>query len=132
VKPLRNTRRQQEDDAMATATMPERTLDRVRPPYETRRIRWATVRIEAEAATYLGRVWVHESEERVSDILSDERLFVSLTEVSINGDPNVEPFVAVSKRCIRTMRVLEEGTLGQPAPRGGYTTYAATSIAPSR
>jgi hypothetical protein len=116
---------------MATATMPERTLDRVRPPYETRRIRWATVRIEAEAATYLGRVWVPEGEKRVSDVLSDERLFVSLTEVSINGDPNVEPFVAVSKRYIRRMGVLEEGTVTEAAAPG-TEAYAATSIVPSR
>lgn len=42
-------------------------------------------------------------------MLSDERQFLSLTEVSVNHTPEIEPFVAINKTCVRTLRVLHEG-----------------------
>jgi hypothetical protein len=73
------------------------------------RARWATVKIETDTAIYVGRLYVPETKKRVSDVLSDERQFLSLTEVSVNHTPEVEPFVAVNKNCVRTLRVLHEG-----------------------
>jgi lipoate-protein ligase B len=96
---------------MPATTMQEKTLDRVRPPYGVAVTRWATVRIEAAAATYVGRVYVAENQQRLADVLADDRPFISLNGVTINGEPDMEPFVAVSKRCIRSIHVLAEGTL---------------------
>ena len=80
------------------------------------RARWATVRIETDSATYVGRLYVPETKKRVSDVLSDERQFLSLAEVSMNGSPQIEPFVAVNKNFIRTLRVLQEGDV-EPVTR---------------
>lgn len=72
------------------------------------RAKWSLVSIETENAIYVGRVFVPETLRRLSDVLCDERPFVNLTEVSINGHQPVEPFVALNKTCIRTVRVLED------------------------
>lgn len=86
--------------------------------YAPARARWATVRIETENATYVGRVYIPETKKRVSDILSDDRVFVSLTEVAVNDTAEVEPFVAINKQYIRTVRILHEGeheTVARPS-----------------
>lgn len=70
--------------------------------------KWSLVSIETETAVYVGRVFVPETQRRLSDVLCDERPFVNLTEVSINGHQPPEPFVALNKTCIRTVRVLED------------------------
>ena len=83
------------------------------------RARWATVRVETDGATYVGRVYVPETKRRLSDVLADERMFISMTEVSINDAEVVEPFIAVNKQYIRTIRVLNDGEpvarLAQPS-----------------
>ena len=89
------------------ATQPiERKLTTIN--YATR-ARWATVRVETEGANYVGRVYIPETKKRLSDVLSDERLFISLTDVSMNDSSTVEPFIAINKSCVRTVRVLHEG-----------------------
>jgi hypothetical protein len=57
----------------------------------------------------VGRVYVPETKKRLSDVLCDDRPFVNLTEVTINESEAIEPFVAVNKRFIKTVRVLHEG-----------------------
>jgi uncharacterized protein DUF6812 len=78
------------------------------------RARWATVKIETDTAIYVGRLYVPETKKRVSDVLSDERQFLSLTDVSVNHTSEVESFVAINKSYVRTLRVLHEGD-GEPA-----------------
>jgi hypothetical protein len=80
------------------------------------RARWATVKIETDTATYVGRLYVPETKKRVSDVLSDERQFLSLTDVSVNHTPGIEPFVAINKTYVRTLRVLHEGDV-EPVTR---------------
>lgn len=77
--------------------------------YAAARAKWATIRIETEDAVYVGRVYVPETKKRLSDVLCEERPFLMVTEVSVNDSENVERFVAISKRYIKTVRVLDEG-----------------------
>jgi hypothetical protein len=46
--------------------------------------------------------------KRLSDVLCDERPFISLTEPTKDGAPMMESFVAVNKSFVRTVRVLQE------------------------
>ena len=78
------------------------------------RAKWSLVSIETDNATYVGRVFVPETKKRLSDVLCDDRPFVNLTEVSINGRPPAESFLAVNKSCIRTVRVLDDEVAGAP------------------
>ena len=72
------------------------------------RARWATVRIETEGASYVGRMFVPDSKKRLSDVLCDDRPFLNMTEVSINDSLQVEAFVAINKQYIRTVRIIQE------------------------
>lgn len=73
------------------------------------RAKWATVRVETEGTVYVGRMFVPDSKRRLSDVLCDDRPFVNLTEVMINGSPSGLPFLAVNKRFIKTVQVLQDG-----------------------
>jgi hypothetical protein len=95
----------------ATLTHPVGTITAV-----PGRARWATVRIETETGVYVGRLYVPETRKRLSDVLNDDRPFLSLTEASTNDSDEVQAFVAVNKRFVRTVRVLDEGTPELPAP----------------
>jgi len=77
--------------------------------YAPARARWATVRIETEGAVYVGRIYVPETKKRLSDVISDERMFLSLTDVKVNDAQTVESFVALNKQYVKTIRVLDEG-----------------------
>jgi hypothetical protein len=72
------------------------------------RARWATVRIETEGAVYVGRIYVPETKKRLSDVLCDDRPFLNMTEVTIGDAEQVEPFVAVNKSFVKSVRVLNE------------------------
>jgi hypothetical protein len=80
------------------------------------RAKWATVRVETEGATYVGRLYVPDSKRRLSDVLCDDRPFVNLTQVTINDSAVLEPFVALNKAYIRTVRILNEGEPVEAAP----------------
>jgi hypothetical protein len=73
------------------------------------RATWPTVRIETDASTYVGQVCVPETKRRLSDVLADERPFLHLVQVQIDGGAEREPFVALNKSFIRTVRIVDEG-----------------------
>jgi hypothetical protein len=73
------------------------------------RARWTKVRIETEDGVYVGQVFVPETKKRLSDVLCDDRPFLNMTEVTINDSQVVEPFVALNKRYVKAVRVLQEG-----------------------
>jgi hypothetical protein len=70
--------------------------------------RWATVRIETEGAVYVGRMFVPETKKRLSDVLCDDRQFLNITDVTINDSSFVEPFVALNKAFVRSVRIVQE------------------------
>jgi hypothetical protein len=74
---------------------------------------WATVRIETEKQVYVGKIYVPETKRRLSDVLSDERQFISLTDVTVGDSKQVEPYVALNKDHVVTIRILKEGQGGQ-------------------
>ncbi len=84
--------------------------------YSPARARWATVRIETEGTVYVGRIFVPETKKRLSDVISDERMFLNLTQVSVNDSAAVESFVALNKQYVKTIRVISESEAA-PTPR---------------
>jgi len=93
---------------MTMATMTQVRSPEQVPSYSPARARWATVRIETEGAVYQGRIFVPETKKRLSDVISDERMFLNLTQVSVNDSASVEAFVALNKQYVKTIRVLNE------------------------
>jgi len=91
------------------ATLMEARRPELTGNYSPARARWATVRIETEGTVYVGRIYVPETKKRLSDVISDERMFLNLTQVTVNDSPSVEAFVALNKQYVKTIRVLSEG-----------------------
>jgi len=88
--------------------------------YAADRSRWATVRVETDGGVYVGRIYVPDANRRVSDVLADDRQFLSLTDVRVNDGEQVEAYMAVNKSFVRTLRILDEGgTDGRAARREG-------------
>ena len=77
--------------------------------YRPDRSRWATVRVETDGGVYVGRIYVPDTKQRVSDVLADDRQFLSLTEVRVNDGERVEDYMAINKSFVRTLRILDEG-----------------------
>ena len=50
--------------------------------YTPDRSRWATVRVETDGGVYVGRIYVPDTKQRVSDVLADDRQFLSRLTVS--------------------------------------------------
>ncbi len=94
---------------MATATMIDRRIPTTSATPVAGRARWATVRVETEGAVYVGKVYVPETKRRLSDVVSDDRMFINMTDVAINDSEALEPFIAVNKQYIRTIRVINDG-----------------------
>lgn len=76
------------------------------------RARRSTVRVETDSGTFVGRMYVPHGKGRVSDVLADERPFLNLTDVTSGDSSQSEAFVAINKRYIRTLRILDEGEDG--------------------
>jgi len=77
------------------------------------RSRRATVRIETDGCVYVGQLQVASTMHRVSDLLADDRQFLSLTDVRVNDGDQAEAYMALNKSFIRTLRVLDEGASGR-------------------
>jgi hypothetical protein len=73
------------------------------------RSRWTTVRIETARGVYEGRVFIPDGKKRLSEVLCDNRPFLNLAEATFDGSGVVEPYVAINKTFIQTVRVLHEG-----------------------
>ena len=83
------------------------------------RSRWATVRVETDGGVYVGRIYVPDTKQRVSDVLADDRQFLSLTEVRVNDGERVENYMAINKSFVRTLRILDEGGFAGVRVAGG-------------
>jgi DNA-directed RNA polymerase alpha subunit len=101
---------------MKMATMLEVRRPELTSNYSAARARWATVRIETEGTVYVGRIYVPETKKRVSDVIADDRMFLNLTQVSVNDSSEVEAFVALNKQYVKTIRVISENEAA-PSPR---------------
>lgn len=75
--------------------------------YVPERSRSVLVRVETDGGVYVGRLSVPKSRLRVADVLADDRQFLSLTDVLVNGGGAPEAFMAVNKTFVRTLRVLD-------------------------
>ena len=62
------------------------------------------VRIKTGNATYEGLLLIPPMRKRVSDVLNeDDRLFINLTDVLINGAQETVPFVSLNKNLIESI-----------------------------
>lgn len=71
------------------------------PMSEGKRVK---VRVKSVRSTYEGYLLVPQMRKRVSDVLNEEeRLFINLTEVRIDGAGSEIPFVSINKQLIESI-----------------------------
>ena len=62
------------------------------------------ITVRTQSATYTGNIYVPAMRKRVSDLLNDEgKMFVNLTDVSINGGSEKIPFISINKNLIESI-----------------------------
>ena len=62
------------------------------------------VTVRTQSATYAGTIYVPAMRKRVSDLLNDEgKMFINLTDVSINGGSEKIPFISINKNLIESI-----------------------------
>ncbi|MDP3939460.1 MAG: hypothetical protein Q8R92_15175 [Deltaproteobacteria bacterium] len=61
----------------------------------------------ASGTIYVGRVYV-EQRKRLTDVLNDERGFISMTEVEENENPRKIPFIAIQKTSVESVTIIPE------------------------
>ncbi len=61
----------------------------------------------ASGTIYVGRVYV-EQRRRLTDVLNDERGFISMTEVEENENPRKIPFIAIQKTSVESVTIIPE------------------------
>ena len=63
----------------------------------------ARVRIRTVNATYVGDLFIPPMRNRVSDVFNDDdRIFINLTNVTINGGEPIE-FVSINKNLVESL-----------------------------
>jgi hypothetical protein len=92
---------------MASAAFPNRVVAGD-ATVQSLRARWATVRVKTAAAEFVGRLLVPESGRKTLAALCADRQFVFLTQVCVNHEEALEPFLAISRRYIKAISVLDE------------------------
>jgi hypothetical protein len=80
------------------------------------RARWITVSVEMDTSTCVGRVYVPETKKRLSDMLGDDRPFLFLVGALTAGATEPEPFLAINKRFIRSIRLVDVPEVPVGAP----------------
>ncbi|MHB8481930.1 MAG: DUF6812 domain-containing protein [Nitrospiria bacterium] len=62
------------------------------------------ITVRTQSATYTGNIYVPALRKRVSDLLNDEgKMFINLTDVSINGGSEKIPFISINKNLIESI-----------------------------
>jgi len=66
------------------------------------------VKVRTVYASYEGTLMIPEMRKRVSDVLNEEeRNFINLTDVKINGSSEKVPYISINKDMIES--IIEEG-----------------------
>lgn len=80
------------------------------------RRRWYHVRVETDSGVYGGRLRL-AGLGAVSALASSHRVYLTLSEATLDGEPVAGGFVAIHKAAIHVVTVVREGTLPVPEVR---------------
>ena len=65
--------------------------------------------VKTARSTYDGSFLIPSMRNRISDVLNEEeRLFINLTDVTIDGGAKKVPFVSLNKNMIESMALVEK------------------------
>lgn len=70
-------------------------------------IRSVRVWVRTVNASYRGTITIPAGVKRLSDVINDERQFISLTEVESKDFASPKPYLAINKNLIEMIEILE-------------------------
>ncbi len=67
------------------------------------------IQVVTARSTYVGHLTIPQMRKRVSDVLNEEeRLFINLTDVTMEGRPDQISFVSLNKNMVESVSIVEE------------------------
>jgi len=63
--------------------------------------------VKTIGTTYTGNIYIPVSHKRFSDVINDQREFLSMTDVESKDFAQPKPFLAVNKNLIELVEILE-------------------------
>ncbi len=72
--------------------------------------------IKTVDSAYTGTIYLPKDETRISDVMNDERQFISMTDVESKDFTSPKPYLAINKDLIELVEVLGPVEDPEPAP----------------
>jgi hypothetical protein len=85
---------------------------------------WELVRVETARSVYVGRLFIPRDKTRLSDVLGDDRPFLHLRDVTTGSGGAPEPFIALGKSHVLSVRLLNAVEQEQYVRDRGYVQEA--------
>lgn len=79
-------------------------LERGGAPVACRKVR---VWVKTTASAYTGTLYLPVSHRRISDVINDERQFISMTDVESRDFASPKSYLAINKELIELVEILE-------------------------
>ena len=81
---------------------------------EKKKVPYRKVRawIKTVDSTYTGNIFLPEDQTRISDVMNDERQFISLTDVESKDFASPKAYLAINKDLIELVEILESSEMG--------------------
>ena len=75
---------------------------------EKKKVQYRKVRawIKTVNSTYTGTIYLPKEQTRISDLMNDERQFISMTDVESKDFASPKPYLAINKDLIELVEIL--------------------------
>jgi len=83
---------------------------------EKKKVQYKRVKawIKTVNSTYTGTIYLPQEQTRISDVMNDERQFISMTDVDSKDFASPKPFLAINKDLIELVEILDPDMEPQP------------------
>ncbi len=83
---------------------------------EKKKVQYKKVKalIKTVNSTYTGNIYLPQEQTRISDIMNDERQFISMTDVESKDFASPKPYLALNKDLIELVEILDPDMEPQP------------------
>jgi hypothetical protein len=83
---------------------------------EKKKVQYKKVKalIKTVNSTYTGNIYLPQEQTRISDVMNDERQFISMTDVESKDFASPKPYLALNKDLIELVEILDPDMEPQP------------------
>ena len=76
---------------------------------EKKKVQYRKVKalIKTVNSTYTGNIYLPQEQTRISDVMNDERQFISMTDVESKDFASPKPYLALNKDLIEMVEILD-------------------------